>query len=32
VDEVKELSVQQLAQVEGISESLAQKVHEALHG
>ncbi len=31
VDEVKELSVEKLAEVEGISEALAQKVHEALN-
>jgi small subunit ribosomal protein S3Ae len=31
VDEVKELSVDGLAGIEGISEALAKKVHEALH-
>ena len=31
VEEVKELSVEKLAEVEGISEALAQKVHEALN-
>jgi bacteriocin-like protein len=30
VDEVKELSAEKLAQVEGISEALAQKVFETL--
>ena len=31
VDEVKEMSVEDLVKVEGVSEALAQKVHEALN-
>ncbi|UCC92335.1 MAG: 30S ribosomal protein S3ae [Thermoplasmata archaeon] len=31
VDEVKDMSVEKLSEVEGISEALAQKVHEALN-
>ena len=31
IDELKELSVEDIAKVEGFSEPLAQKIHEALH-
>jgi transcription termination factor NusA len=31
VEEIKEMPVEKLAQVEGLSEALAQKVHETLN-